>query len=92
MVYKLKYPSKKEAIAELQQRGITDAEGNHDQRKCALVFMREVETEAEFNEEGEVITEATFYEHCLVDLLCKESHDFGAFKINPKNEKHEFLH
>ena len=92
MVYKLKYPSKEVAIADLHQRGITDAEGNHDERKCALVFMREVETEAELNEEGEVIAESTFYEHCLVDLLCKESHNFGEFKINPKNEIHEFLH
>lgn len=92
MEYKLIYESKEQAIADLHSKGITDAKGNHDQRKCTLVYFREIKTPAEVDEEtGKVIAEPEYYSHQLVDLRCSEEYDFGDNEIKPNKQRHKFL-
>ena len=91
MEIKLKYDSKEQAIQHLHSLGITDAEGKHDQRRFALVWLAPEELEApEYNEEGEITKEGVYSSDVLVDVLTDETFDFGAYEVNPKNKLHKF--
>lgn len=91
MEHKLRYKSKEQAIQHLHSLGITDAEGNHDQRRLALVWLASEELQApEYNEEGEVTKEGVYSSDVLVDILTDESFDFGAHEIKPNNKLHKF--
>ena len=91
MEHKLRYDSKEQAIQHLHSLGITDAEGNHDQRRLALVWIALEEIEApEYNEEGKITKEGVYSTEVLVDILTNETFDFGAHKIEPKNKLHKF--
>ena len=92
MEYKLKYESKEQAIQHLHSLGITDAEGNHDQRRFTLVWLGyEVLELGEFNEQGEVIKEAVYGSNYLVDLKTdNESVYFRKYEVDVKTPKHTF--
>ena len=91
MEHKLRYESKEQAIQHLHSLGITDAEGNHDQRRLALVWLAPEEIEApEYDEDGEITKEGVYSSDVLVDILTDETFDFGAHEIKPKNNLHKF--
>ena len=91
MEIKLKYESKEQAIQHLHSLGITDVQGNHDQRRLALVWLAPEEIEApEYDAEGEIKKQGVYSSDVLVDILTDETFDFAGHEIQPKNNLHKF--
>ncbi len=104
MEYKLKYTDENEALTDLMDKGIIqdrryeDEEGNIVVRRTpytditeAVVYIGKiVDVPATFDEEGEVLTDATFLDGYHVDVMLNEVVDFGTNEINPTSPSHTF--
>lgn len=98
-IYKLKYETKEEAIADFLEKGVyvqqTNEEGelinlNSEDTIAVVTDIQIVLQEAIFNEEGDVITDVVVEEGYHVDVMSKTEIDFGDKQIFPKNAKHTF--
>jgi len=98
-IYKLKYETKEEAIADFLAKGVYVQETNdleelinvNSENTIAVVTdIQIVLEEATFNEEGNVITDIVVEEGFHVDVMSKTEIDFGDKQIFPKNAKHTF--
>ena len=57
----------------------------------AVVYIGKiVDVPATFDEEGEVLTDATFLDGYHVDVMLNEVVDFGTNEINPNSPSHTF--
>ena len=94
MIYRLKYTDKGAAQADLLSRGVLqEVEGDlvKSDRTHAVVYVGQiVDVPAELNDEGEVITEATFVDGYHVDVMLKDEEDFGEYEVFPNTPSHNF--
>ncbi len=104
MEYKLKFTSEQKAIKYLYEKGIIDAQkvtdesekvtwiaGKKKPRTHAVVWIGKiVDTPAKYDEQGQKIKKATFKKGYHVDIMLKDSEDFGSYKINVKTPNHRF--
>jgi len=77
-IYKLKYPNKAEAIADLNAKGILTDEG-YGIGVHAVVEIGIIALDENTNADG--------YHY---DLMADNTYDFGVNLIEPKNPKHAF--
>ncbi len=103
MEYKLKYKEEKEALNDLMDKGIIqdrryeDDDGNIVVRRTpytditeAVVYLGKIVDEpATFDDEGEVLTDATYLDGWHVDVMTKVNVEFEN-AIEPKTPKHKF--
>src|SRR6056297_473676 len=104
MRYKLKYTDENEALTDLMDKGVIqdrkyeDEDGNVVLKRTpytditeAVVYLGKIVDEpATFDEEGEVLTDATFLDGYHVDVMLNEVVDFGTNEINPISPSHTF--
>ena len=104
MRYKLKYTDENEALTDLMDKGVIqdrkyeDEDGNVVLKRTpytditeAVVYLGKIVDEpATFDEEGEVLTDATFLDGYHVDVMLNEVVDFGTNEINPNSPSHTF--
>lgn len=91
--YKLVYPDKETAIADLKSKDILDDEGNRNSFPTHNVVMdiQVPETRATYDENGEVLTPATFKSGFHVDVMDERLDlDFGSYRKFPAKEYHKF--
>jgi hypothetical protein len=98
-IYKLKYPNKETAIADLLAKGVyiesenedketvlSYAEGVHAIVELGLI----VDVEGTYDDEGEELTAPVFADGYHFDVMSENEIDFEN-AIEPKNPKHTFL-
>jgi hypothetical protein len=91
MIFKLNYPDKQTAIADLIDKKIIDADFNYLKGTHAVVEIgKVVSIPATFDENGELLTEPIYYDGYAYDVMSDEEVDFGSFEIFPKNPAHGF--
>ena len=94
MIYKLTYPNKDTAIADLIAKGIyVEIEGgiSYGEGVAAIVEIGLIILEqGTYDEEGNVITEAIYADGYHDDVIAENVYDFGANLVEPKNTKHAF--
>ena len=91
MIFKLNYPNKETAIADLIDKKIIDADFNYLKGTHAVVEIgKVVKIPATFDENGELLTEPIYYDGYAYDVMSDEEVDFGSFEIFPKNPAHGF--
>jgi hypothetical protein len=91
MIFKLNYPDKQTAIADLIDKKIIDADFNYLKGTHAVVEIgKVVRIPATFDENGELLTEPIYYDGYAYDVMSDEEVDFGSFEIFPKNPAHGF--
>jgi hypothetical protein len=91
MIFKLNYPDKETAIADLIDKKIIDADFNYLKGTHAVVEIgKVVSIPATFDENGELLTEPIYYDGYAYDVMSDEEVDFGSFEIFPKNPAHGF--
>ena len=104
MEYKFNFPNKQKAIEYLHKKGIINAKkveddngkevwtaGKKTARTHAVVWVGKiVDTPAEYDEQGQKIKKATFKKGYHVDVMLKDTEDFGSYKINVKTPNHKF--
>ncbi len=78
MIYKLKYPNKAEAIADLTAKGILTDEG-YGIGVHAVVELGIIALDENTNADG-----------YHFDIMADHEYNFGANLIEPKNPKHAF--
>ena len=93
-VYKLKYPDKETAIADLIAKGVymeTEEGLHYEQGTHAVVDIGKViDQEATFDEQGNMLTEPTYVEGYHFDIMIEKEVDFGTNEIIPKHPRHTF--
>ena len=77
-IFKLTYPNKEAAIADLESKGILTAEG-YGNGVQAVVEIGVIALDENTNAEG--------YHY---DVMSVETYDFGSNLVTPKNPKHAF--
>jgi hypothetical protein len=77
-IFKLTYPNKEAAVADLESKGILTAEG-YGNGVQAVVEIGVIALDENTNADG--------YHY---DVMSTEMYDFGANLIEPKNPKHAF--
>jgi hypothetical protein len=94
MIYKLSYPNKDAALADLTAKGILietedgQAYGNGVQ---AIVEIGLIMIVPPVIEDMEIVTEPPVYaDGYHYDVMSTEMYDFGANLVEPKNPKHAF--
>ena len=91
MIFKLNYPDKQTAIADLIDKKIIDEDFNYLKGTHAVVEIgKVVSIPATFDENGELLTEPIYYDGYAYDVMSDEEVDFGSFEIFPKNPAHGF--
>ena len=98
-IFKLTYPNKEAAVADLKAKNILievdgidgekhEAYGNGVQAvvEIGLIILEQ----GTYDEEGNVITEPIYADGYHYDVMSSELYDFGANLIEPKNPKHAF--
>jgi len=91
MIFKLNYPDKQTAIADLIDKKIIDLDFNYLKGRHAVVEIGKiVSIPATFDENGELLTEPIYYDGYAYDVMSDEEVDFGSFEIFPKNPAHGF--
>jgi len=91
MIFKLNYPDKQTAIADLIDKKIIDSDFNYLKGTQAVVEIgKVVRIPATFDENGELLTEPIYYDGYAYDVMSDEEVDFGSFEIFPKHPKHSF--
>jgi len=84
MIFKLNYPDKQTAIADLIDKKIIDADFNYLKGTHAVVEIgKVVSIPATFDENGELLTEPIYYDGYAYDVMIDEEVDFGSFEIFP---------
>jgi hypothetical protein len=92
--YKLKYTDKQEAINDLVQKGViknSSLEGFYYKKNTlAVVFIGEIiDQPAVYDENENIISEATYIEGYHVDVMTREPINFQN-EITPQNPVHKF--
>lgn len=89
-IYKLKYPNKETAIADLITKNVIDEEGNYQQGIHAVVEIGEITIQnAEYDNEGNVIIEPIFADGYHYDVMSEQEIVFEN-EITVNNPKHTF--
>jgi hypothetical protein len=89
-IYKLKYPNKETAIADLIAKGVYTEELNYGQGIHAIVEIGLiVEVDGTFDEEGNVIIEPIYADGYHYDVMSEQEIEFEN-AIIPNNPKHTF--
>jgi hypothetical protein len=90
MIFKLNYPDKETAIADLIDKKIIDADFNYLKGTHAVVEIgKVVSIPATFNENGELLTEPIYYDGYAYDVMSEQDIVFES-EIFPKHPKHSF--
>jgi hypothetical protein len=92
-VYKLKYPNKETAIADLIAKGVYNEKLSYGKGIQAVVEIGTIIlTNGTYDEEGNVITEPIFAEGYHYDVMSENEIDFEIADITNlvKNPKHQF--
>ena len=93
-IYKLKYPDKETAIADLIAKGVfqeIEGELSYSEGIHAVVEIGKViDKEATFDEQGNLLTEPTYRDGYNFDIMTEKEIDFGENEIFPNNPKHTF--
>ena len=93
-IYKLKYPDKETAIADLIAKGVfqeIEGELSYSEGIHAVVEIGKViDKEATFDEQGNLLTEPTYRDGYHFDIMTENEIDFGANETFPNNPKHTF--
>ena len=98
MIYKLTYPNKDTALADLKAKGILievdgidgekhEAYGNGVQ---AVVEIGLIMLTPPVMEGMEIVTPPVYADGYHYDVMSSETYDFGANLVEPKNPKHAF--
>ena len=91
MIFKLNYPDKETAIADLIDKKIIDEDFNYLKGTHAVVEIgKVVKIPATFDENKELLTEPIYYDGYAYDVMSDEEVDFGSFEVFPKNPAHGF--
>ena len=93
-IYKLKYPNKETAIADLlakgvyieTEEGLVYGQGTHAIVEIGLI----VDVEGTYDDEGEELTAPVFADGYHFDVMSENEIDFEN-AIEPENPKHTFL-
>ena len=98
-IFKLSYPNKEQALADLKAKNILievdgidgekhEAYGNGVQAvvEIGLIILEQ----GTYDEEGNVITEPIYADGYHYDVMSSALYDFGANLVEPKNPKHAF--
>jgi hypothetical protein len=93
-IYKLKYPNKETAIADLlakgvyieSEEGLVYGQGTHAIVEIGLI----VDVEGTYDEDGEELTAPVFADGYHFDVMTENEIDFEN-AIEPENPKHTFL-
>lgn len=93
-IIKLKYTDKESAISDLISKGVYQeiegelsySEGIHAVVEIGLI----IDQEANFDEQGNLLTEPTYREGYHFDIMAEKEIDFGANEILPNHPKHTF--
>jgi hypothetical protein len=98
-IFKLTYPNKEAAVADLKAKNILievdgidgekhEAYGNGVQAvvEIGLIILEQ----GTYDEEGNVITEPIYADGYHYDVMAENVYDFGANLVEPKNPKHAF--
>jgi hypothetical protein len=92
-VYKLQYPNKETAIADLIAKAVyieTEEGLSYGQGIQAVVEIGKiVEIEGTYDDEGNVITEPIYYDGYFYDVMSEQKIEFES-EIFPKNCIHSF--
>jgi hypothetical protein len=89
-VYKLKYPNKETAIADLTAKGVYNENLSYGNGIHAVVEIGTIIlTDGTYDEEGNVITEPIYAEGYHFDVMSENEIDFDNV-IAPNNPKHQF--
>jgi len=90
-IYRLKYSTKEQAILDLQTKQVIDEETNYINDTQSVVYVGKIiETQGTYNEEGEVITEPTFIDGYHIDIMTKDTIDFGDNEVNVNSPVHNW--
>jgi len=90
-IYKLKYPNKETAIADLLAKGVYIEDLSYGQGIHAIVEIGLiVDVEGTYDENGEELTAPVFADGYHFDVMSENEIDFEN-AIEPKNPKHTFL-
>lgn len=85
MIYKLKYNSEAESIADLTEKGVIGSKKTH-----AIVYIGLImDTPPVLDEDMNVIEEATFLDGYHVDIMTDDIIEFTN-ALTPNNPKHTF--
>jgi hypothetical protein len=94
MIYKLSYPNKDAALADLTAKGIyieTEDGLTYGDGVAAIVEIGKIMLEPPtYDEEDNEITEPIYADGYHYDVMSTETYDFGANLVEPKNPKHAF--
>ena len=98
-IFKLSYPNKEAAVADLKAKNILievdgidgekhEAYGDGVQAvvEIGLIILEQ----GTYDEEGNVITEPIYADGYHYDVMADKEYDFGANLVEPKNPKHAF--
>ena len=90
-VYKLKYSTKEQGIADLISKEIYTEELEYCEGVHAVVEIGKViDVDATYDEQGNMLTEPTYVDGYHFDIMIEKEVDFGANEIIPKHPKHTF--
>ena len=90
-IYKLKYPNKETAIADLIAKGVYIEDLSFGNGIHAIVEVGKVIlTDGTYDEEGNEITAPVFADGYHYDVMTETEIDFGTNRIFPNNPKHAF--
>lgn len=94
-IYKLQYDTKTQGDADLLSKGVYEViEGNQSYTNGtqAIVYMGGmVDVPATYDDEGNELTPAIYYDGVFYDLMTTQEYDFGANELFPTNNVHSFL-
>jgi hypothetical protein len=94
MIYKLSYPNKDAALADLTAKGIlieTEEGQAYGSGVQAVVEIGEILLiPPTYNEEGNELTQPVYADGYHYDVMSTETYDFGSNLVDPKNPKHAF--
>lgn len=89
-IYKLKYSDKETAIADLKAKGVYNEDLSYCQGVHAVVEIGKIiDQEPIFDEQGNIIIEATFLDGYHFDVMCEQEINFESI-TTPTNPKHQF--
>jgi hypothetical protein len=90
MIFKLNYPDKQTAIADLIDKKIIDEEFNYLKGTHSVVEIGKiVSIPATFDDDGELLTEPIYHDGYAYDVMSEQDIVFES-EIFPKHPKHSF--
>ncbi len=90
-IYKLKYPNKETAIADLKSKAVYNEDLSFGNGIHAVVEVGKVIlTDGTYDEQGNEITAPIYTDGYHYDIMSETEIDFGTNRIFPNNPKHAF--